>query len=241
MSPLVQMLVRESAAGAFLICGMALSAGIFILAQCIKNPRGRIADLRGLTYLKNRYSVFLDTRFYFLWVMFFLTTGTGVTFAAHLNNLMRVQSGFEKGFIAVAVFAFCNAAGRIIGGGLSDRIGRKRSMTTIISFMALTLILVLFSRTPFLLIAAVSLVGLAYGGLYSIFPSAVVTFFGETNFGFNYGLIFTGLGAAGIFPYLGGVLLEAYGSYNAILTLLLGANLLAVIISLRLRVEGKNR
>ncbi len=241
LSPLVQMLVREGAAIAFLISGLALMAGIFILAQLIENPRGRIGDLRELSFPKNQYVIFLAPQFYLLWVMFFLTTGAGVTFAAHLNNLMRVQSGFERGYIAVAVFALFNAAGRITAGLLSDRIGRIRAITTILSVMSLTLVFVLMARTPFLLIAAVSLLGLAYGGLYSIFPSAVVTFFGETNFGFNYGLIFTGLGAAGIFPYLGGVLFEAYGNYYATFALLLGATLLAVVISIRLRAVGSRR
>jgi MFS transporter, OFA family, oxalate/formate antiporter len=46
MSPLVQLLVRRGASEAFLICGLALTAGIFILAQMIENPRGRIRHLR---------------------------------------------------------------------------------------------------------------------------------------------------------------------------------------------------
>jgi MFS transporter, OFA family, oxalate/formate antiporter len=135
--------------------------------------------------------------------MFFLTTGTGVTIAAHLNNIMRVQTGYERGYIAVSLFALCNAAGRVTGGLLSDRLGRVRSMTVIFCSMAMMLGLMIFARTPVLLMAAVAAMALAYGGLFSIFPSAAVSLFGESDFGLNYGVIFTGPGRGRAFPLCG--------------------------------------
>ena len=234
MSPLIQQLVHtRGTAQSFIICGVILTLGIFILAQFIHNPPCRIGDLRG-RLSRNRFPSLRDPQLYRFWVMFFLTTGAGVTMAAHLNNIMRVQAGYEKGYIAVALFAACNAAGRILGGILSDFIGRSRAMTVIFCTIALMLTFMMMIETPILLMAAVSVMALAYGSLYSIFPSAVVSFFGESNFGLNYGVVFTGLGAAGLFPYLGGALFELQGHYISTYALLLGTTLAAVMFSLKI-------
>ena len=235
MAPLIQVMVTGGAAQAFLISGLALTVGIFVFAQFIENPPCKIGDLGEWPVSRKRFPALWDPRLYRLWLMFFLTTGTGVTVAAHLDNIMRVQAGYEKGYIAVALFALCNAAGRIVGGLLSDRVGRVRAMTAVFSSIALMLVFMLTVGTPIILMAAVSIMALAYGGLYSIFPSAAVSMFGEANFGLNYGLIFTGLGAAGLFPYLGGVLFELQGHYASTYALLLGTTLLAVMLSLKIK------
>ncbi len=235
MSPLIQLLVQRGVAEAFIISGLTLATGIFIFAQFIENPHSRTKDLRDLQVSKKRSSAVWDPRLYYFWLMFFLTTGTGVTFAAHLDNIMRVQAGYARGYIAVALFAFCNAAGRILGGLLSDWIGRGRAMTTVFSVMALMLVFLMTVRSPVFLMSGVAILALSYGSLFSIFPSAVVRFFGESNFGLNYGMVFTGLGAAGLFPYLGGILFEVQGHYISTYALLLGTTLAAVILSIRLK------
>lgn len=235
ISPLVQVLVSREVAAAFLSCGIALSCGIFTLARFINNPRFKIQDLRERPVTGKRFPALYDPRLYRLWFMFFLTIGTGVTIASHLDNIMRAQAGYDRGYIAVAFFAFCNASGRIVGGLLSDRIGRMRAMTVNFSVIALMLFLLMTASSPPTLMAFVSLLALAYGGLYSIFPSVTVSFFGESNFGLNYGLIFTGLGVAGLFPYLGGVLFELQGHYGSLYALLLLTTLTAVVLSLKFK------
>ena len=235
MSPLIQQLVYDRGTfQSFVICGIFLAVGIFVLAQFIYNPPYGIRDLKE-RFSRTRYSSLGDPRLYGFWFMFFLTTGTGVTMAAHLDNIMRVQAGYPKGYIAVALFAACNAGGRILGGLLSDRIGRGKAMTVVFCTIALMLTFMMLIQSPILLMSAVSLLALAYGSLYSIFPSAVVSFFGESNFGLNYGVVFTGLGAAGLFPYVGGTLFEMQGHYISTYALLLATTLTAVIFSLKIR------
>jgi len=232
MSPFIQMLVQKSTAQALLICGIILAAGILFFAQFIEEPSRTIRDLRNwMASRKNRSPVLRDIRIYLLWFMFCLTTGTGVTIAAHLDNIMRVQAGYEKGYIAVSIFALGNAAGRFIGGLLSDKIGRVRAMTAVFSVIALMLALMVIIKDPISLMGAVFILALSFGGLWSIFPAAVVSFFGESEFGLNYGLVFTGLGAAGVFPYIGGALFELQGHYISIYLLLMGCTLTAVMLS----------
>lgn len=238
MSPVIHRLVQRGAAEAFILCGIALMVGIFILAQLVENPPGKIHHLRQWPVVSNRRPAIWDIRLYQLWLMFFLTIGTGVTIAAHLNNIMRVQGGYEKGYIAVALFALCNAAGRILGGLLSDRVGRGRALTISFCAIALMLLSLIMSPSSVYIIVSICTLALFYGSLYSIFPSAVVSMFGETSFGLNYGIVFTGLGAAGLFPYLGGVLFELQGHYLSTYSLMLGTTLVAVFLSLRTKIPS---
>ena len=200
MSPFIESLVRESTAEALLVSGIFLAVGIFISSRFVDNPPGKISDLRHWLIRQRKPLALKDLRLYLLWLMFFLTTGTGVTLAAHLVNIMQVQAKYPEGYIAVAIFSFGNASGRYLGGWLSDRAGRIQSMSIVFGTIALTLVSLMVIRQPHLLMFAVCLLALSFGGLFSIFPSAVVNFFGEADFGLSYGIVFTGLGAAGIFP-----------------------------------------
>ena len=238
MSPIVQGLVQKSTREAFLVSGVFLFFSIFLLAQVIANPPVRIRDLRYRPVAGSFPPALLDLRLYRLWLIFFLVIGTGVTINAHLVNIMRVQAGYERGYMIVALFALFNAAGRVAGGLLSDRLGRLRSLNLAFRTIALMLAVMMAVRLPMLLAATVAVLALAYGSLYSIFPAAVVSLFGEKNFGLYYGVVFTGLGAAGLFPYLGGVLFEHQGHYLSLYGLMLVTTLAASALSLRM---GKPR
>ena len=62
------------------------------------------------------------------------------------------------------------------------------------------------------LIAAV--VGWNYGAMFTLFPATLLSYFGPTAQGSNYGLLFTAWGIAGFCgPYLGGKLQAMYGSF----------------------------
>jgi OFA family oxalate/formate antiporter-like MFS transporter len=57
-------------------------------------------------------------------------------------------------------------------------------------------------------------VGLNFGGIFALFPSATADYFGTKNLGVNYGWIFTAYGVAGILgPVVGGVLYDATHQY----------------------------
>lgn len=236
MSPIIQKVVEIGIDKAFLVSGIVIAAGIIILGQFVVNPTFQNQSRQDTQRSQRpRAIAFLDLRILYFWVMFFLTTGTGVTISAHLVNIMQVQANYEQGYLAVSLFALCNATGRFIGGLLSDLIGRVQSLIVVFIAIATMLVFTIIVSNPIQLMAAVAVLALAFGSLFSIFPSTAAKFFGEANFGFNYGIIFTGLGAAGIFPYLGGVLFELQGHYISTYGLLLGTTLIALLFALKLR------
>ena len=231
MAPAVNYLVGQGVERAFFIVGIVLLAGVFLLSQLICNTQADGVAPSG-ERAERWYEILSFPQFYMLWVMFCFTTGAGITFVTHLNRIVEVHTSFEKGYIMVALFAFFNAAGRLAAGLLSDLVGRRRAMTLVFSATTLTLFFVLYIYSPVLMGIAISILGLTYGGLYSLFPAITVSFFGEKNFGLNFGLIFTGLGAGGIFPLLAGYLFELRGDFTGAFILLLAICLAATILSL---------
>jgi OFA family oxalate/formate antiporter-like MFS transporter len=105
------------------------------------------------------------------------------------------------------ILALFNGAGRIGWGKVSDHLGRTNTM----KLMFLVQALVLFGAAGFValkptdeivqfvgLTAIASAIGFTFGGNFALFPSTTADYFGTKNLGMNYGLVFTGYGAAGV-------------------------------------------
>ncbi len=240
LAPTVHLLVERSVTMAFWVIGLFLIVGVVLLAQFLSiPPRKNNATVNpgGQECWKN---IFRYRQFYLMWIMFLLATTTGVTFAAHLTRIVEVHASFEQGYIMVTLFALFNTVGRFVAGWLSDLLGRGRSMTVIFAVLAMTMALVIKADSALLMGIAVSFLGMAYGGIYTIFPAATVSYFGEANFGFNYGLIFSALGVAGMFSFFTGRIFDASGSFTSAFVMLMFFCLAAMAISFFLKAPAKH-
>ncbi|MBS3885557.1 MAG: MFS transporter [Dethiobacter sp.] len=181
MSPLVNSLTGKGVSFAFLVSGLVLGTGIVLLSRLVSNPplAGTVASSK--EKVSNRFEVLHLRPFYFLWIMFLLTTAAGLTFATHLDRITRVHASYEKGYLMVSLFALFNAAGRPIGGFLSDLLGRVRAMTVTFIVMTCTLLFLIKAVNPLFLAIAVAFLGLTYGGVFSLFPAAAASLFGDKN------------------------------------------------------------
>jgi OFA family oxalate/formate antiporter-like MFS transporter len=237
ISPLVNFVAGKGVAFAFLICGVIQVTGIVFLSRLVVNPpNGNDSALTRTEGNHTPWYAILKTRhFYILWLMFCLTSVAGLTFATHLDRIVRVQASFDKGYLMVSLFALFNAGGRLLAGYLSDRLGRRKAMTVNFSVMTLVLFFTIGAGTAFSLALSVSFLGLSYGGIYSLFPAATSSFFGERNFGLNYGMIFTALGVAGTFPLITGHLFDQQGNFTFALLLLSVFSAIAVGLSMFLK------
>jgi len=114
----------------------------------------------------------------------------------------------------VGVLAIFNALGRIFWGRVSDLIDRPRAMMIMFLFQGMAFMILVAAQTPVTILLASAWVGLNFGGIFALFPSATADYFGTRNLGVNYGWIFTAYGVAGILgPVVGGVLFDATGEY----------------------------
>jgi len=154
-------------------------------------------------------------QFYLLWIMYALAATAGLMLIAHLPKIAEAQANWKAGYWLIVILSVLNASGRLGAGILSDKVGRTRAMMIVFLIQAVNMFLFMFYTSIPLLIMGSAIAGLAYGAVFSLFPTTTAEYFGMKNLGVNYGLIFTGWGVAGVIgPMLGGIVADRTGSYS---------------------------
>jgi len=149
--------------------------------------------------------------FYLLWAMFALSATCGLMMIGNVGNagksLTENATIVAENATIVGILAIFNGTGRIVWGMVSDKLGRTKAM----KIMFLIQGIILFGAAAFMMsdpadettafigfTAFVSLVGFCFGGNFALFPPTTSEYFGTTNFGNNYGLVFTSYAVGGI-------------------------------------------
>jgi OFA family oxalate/formate antiporter-like MFS transporter len=153
--------------------------------------------------------------FYQLWFMLALSASAGLMLIAQVATIAKDQAKSEWGFMAVALLAIFNTAGRLVGGYVSDRIGRTNTLMAAFILQAVNMFCFPLYTDMNTLMFGTAATGICYGAIFPLFPAAVADFYGVKNLGVNYGLVFTGFGVAGVLgPILGSKLCDVSGSWN---------------------------
>ncbi|MBU2550972.1 MAG: OFA family MFS transporter [Proteobacteria bacterium] len=162
--------------------------------------------------------MFRSGSFYLLWLCFFIGSGAGLMVIGSVAGMAQASLG-EMAFLAVAIMAVGNAGGRIVAGVLSDKIGRKKTLTIMLLFQAALMfaaIPIMATGSAVALVILATLIGFNYGTNLSLFPSFTKDMWGLRNFGTNYGLVFTAWGVGGlVMGRLSQMLQTATGSYTS--------------------------
>lgn len=201
-----------------LFFGIAFFAAVSILAMFLKNPPEGYAPHENLECRRapgNQVArkKFPDVNahptdlmktpfFWLLWTLYFIGAGAGLMVIGSVAGMAKASMG-KNAFLAVAILAIGNAAGRIAAGMLSDRIGRKKTLLAIFSLQAALMFIAIpitgsSSTNPVLLILLATLIGFNYGANLSLFPSYTKDLWGMKHFGVNYGVLFTAWGVGGL-------------------------------------------
>nr|AOR51055.1 MFS transporter [uncultured bacterium pAG2] len=139
-------------------------------------------------------------KFYLLWATFFIGSGAGLMVIGSVAGLAKKSLG-PMAFVAVAIMAVGNASGRIVAGFLSDKIGRKATLSIMLGLQALMMfaaIPVVGSGSAALLVILATFIGFNYGSNLCLFPSFAKDYWGFKNYGLNYGVLFTAWGVGGL-------------------------------------------
>jgi MFS family permease len=162
----------------------------------------------------------LRTRaFYLMWIGYALGCSAGLMVISQLVPFAR-SVGIAAATLAtmtLVVGAAGNAAGRILSGWMSDKLGRLNVLRTMIgiSIVAMPALYAAGSNVAALYVA-VFVVYWCYGAQLSVNGAAASDFWGTRNAGMNYGLLFTAWGVAGIIgPRIAGVLYDRFHNYQA--------------------------
>jgi len=156
-------------------------------------------------------------QFYMLWSVFMFAGVSGLM-VIYCIKLFGIDALEHHGVVgagaitgtAMAWYAIFNGLGRIAWGSISDRIGRKQTITLMAILQGITMLVTYHVFISFGLaygfIVAAALIGFNYGGSFALFPAITADYFGNKNVGSNYGWMFTAYGVAG----LAGPLLAGY-------------------------------
>jgi OFA family oxalate/formate antiporter-like MFS transporter len=253
IAPLTQYLLgRVGITATFAWLGAAFFVVTIGLAQFVRNPPPGFVPpgstavsasepvpgaRRHVVEDRDWHEMIRTRQFPLLWLMYGLTAFAGLMVIGHMAEITLAQTGFNLGFLLVAVLAIGNASGRIVTGIVSDRIGIERTMTVVFSLQTVMMLVAGFTSTALLLAVVAFVIGFNYGADLALFPVVVTEYYGQANQGVNYGLVFTSWGVGGVFGSLtAAAIADATGSYR--LAFLLGAGLCAIAALLSLVIKA---
>ncbi|MBU0926517.1 MAG: OFA family MFS transporter [Spirochaetes bacterium] len=246
LAPLTSALIRNfGISRSFLILGVGILAVAQPLSFFVNNPKtGYVPEAPALAAGRNRRKkldgynytwrqMVKTPAFYLLWLMFALSSSAGVMMIGHLASIATTQANIPNSAYIVSLLAISNASGRVGGGMLSDRIGRRNTMLIVFSTQLLNMLAFSFYTTEPLIILGTVVAGFSYGSLMSTFPSITSDNFGMKSYGANYGVLYTAWGVSGVLgPLIAGWAIDATDSYS--LAYIVSAALLGAAIALGL-------
>ncbi|MDB0580000.1 L-lactate MFS transporter [Salinicoccus roseus] len=181
-------------------------------------------------------------RFYFLWIMLFINVTCGIAILAVASPMAQEIAGLSAGAAAlmVGIMGVFNGGGRLAWATVSDYIGRPNVYTTFF-VIQIALFLILPSVTQALLFQAMLFIIVScYGGGFASIPAYIGDIFGTKQLGAIHGYILTAWAAAGLVgPFISSTVYEATQSYTLTLYIFAGMFVVALLISLLIRVDIK--
>ena len=169
-------------------------------------PEGYVADPDAakstakavVTEDKTPSEILKTAKFYTLWTCFFIGAGAGLMVIGSAKGLAKASMG-EMAFLVVAIMAVGNAAGRIVAGVVSDKIGRANTLVIMLVFQAVLMFLAIpvidgTYNNPLAMPLLVTFMVFNYGTNLSLFPSFAKDLWGAKHFGMNYGVLFSAWG-----------------------------------------------
>lgn len=223
---------------AFKILGVIFAIVLSLLSLTLKFPEKKdgheevTADMPGEFTTREMMAT---PTFYVMWICFVIGTFCGLmiiglssTYAQDVVGLTPVKAAFFTSF-----FAIFNGVGRPIFGGLTDRLGTKRTIALSYSLIITAGVLsILFPGNIFIFALSFAIMWLNLGGWLAIVPASAINLFGRSHYTSNYGVLFTAYGIGALLQgFVGGAVKEAFGSYVYVFYPVIGACIFGLILS----------
>ncbi|WP_136516142.1 L-lactate MFS transporter [Geomonas edaphica] len=188
---------------AVIVCGLSFALVNppkgYVPAEPVMKGEEKAAPAKKSVYDATVSEMLKSPKFYMLWATFFIGAGAGLMVIGSVAGLAKKSMG-PMAFVAVAIMAIGNASGRVVAGVLSDKIGRRATLTIMLGFQAILMfaaVPVVGSGSAAMLVVLASLIGFNYGSNLTLFPSFAKDYWGFKNYGLNYGVLFSAWGVGG--------------------------------------------
>ena len=230
--------------------GLIVGAISLLAAAGLRNPPGTPVTsitTAGLAPVWSR-------QFGLMWLVFFCNIVAGIAIISFQSPLLqdlwkKIDPALSPvtlaayGATLIAVSSVFNGVGRLVWGGLSDRLGQLITFRIMLATQAIVFLVLMRVGNPWLFGALICYVLLCYGGGFGVMPAFVLNTFGPHQMPVVYGCILTAWSAGGMVgPQMVAWLKDHRGAQASGDAFGLGAGLLALgfLLSLLLRTPKKS-
>jgi len=138
----------------------------------------------------------------------------------------------------VSVVGVGSAGGRVVLGGLAERLGAVRTFQVSIGLLLISYVAWYLAPGYAALAAFALALGVGYGGWVALSPSVLAELFGAAGLGGSLGLLYTSAGVGALLgPPFAGFLVDATGTYRPAILAAIALAGAAVVTSARLPVR----
>ncbi len=228
------------------VCGTVIVVGGLLSKKCPDNinelvlPKEKLSSNMSTSaklHQDKNWKEMLATPVFWVMLLFFISGSTAaLMLISSASTIAQQQIGVSVSVaaFAVSILAIMNAAGRIVGGLASDRIGRIPAlmMNLVLATAGLFILLVAGEGDFTLFVCGLSAIGFCYGGFVGIFPGFTVDQFGAKYNSVNYGIMAAGFSSGGV---IGPMLLKALslpGDYHLAYQAALGVSGFGFVLAL---------
>ncbi|MFC1951721.1 MFS transporter [Chloroflexota bacterium] len=133
--------------------------------------------------------------------------------------------------ITVSVIGGVSILGRIVMGGISDRLGCKPTLIITISFFIVSFVLIQFAQEAWLFYIFATVSGIGRGAFYTLISPMLAELFGLRSLGAILGgAAFLGAIGGALGPALSGRIFDVTGSYQLSFLILLALSIIAIVL-----------
>ncbi|MEG1408916.1 MAG: MFS transporter [Terrisporobacter sp.] len=170
---------------------------------------------------------------FFSWAI--LLSGAGLSLISQAKGVaIEIGSQVDGGTIAtvVGLISIFNGIGRVVYGGMFDKVGRAKTMFTInmVFILSVGVLIVAFITKSFaLIVLGFMCCGFSYGGIPTTSSAFVNAFYGPTHYPVNFSIINLSLIFASFGSTISGALYDSSGSYLSTFIVMIGATIVGLI------------
>lgn len=160
--------------------------------HAINNKPENLFTVRTMVKTKNFYLIWFS--YFFGCIGGLLIIGSAMEIGLEVAHLTFIQAAGS-----VAIIAISNTSGRLFWGIISDHIGCKKS--AVLMFIVTAIALILLSFVPLnqlLFYILIGVITFCFGGFLVLYPTITSEYFGVTNLGRNYGVVYQAYGIAAL-------------------------------------------